>query len=318
MFRSKISQFNPSFLDLFGYKPSLRVNKESNSYTFLGLLFSLMLGGLLLFVLIYNGSELYLKESPNVTSTRLKRASLNDKLTVTQYASKILFAMTRGPNSQVYYDTTVYFVIPEKKDQTAGSTPLDFGICQGQMYDQTTNALCLDEQQSRLSELTITHKDDSMITVALARCDTLLQLGLIPGPCKSTAQIDAILSGSEFVIAIDSWQIDPLNHKEPLQPYRETASFSVVSKYAKKISLDLIPVEFTSDEGLLLEDKQTTKFFNLDKIETEIYDFSVDLTFMKFILANGGDKEIHTRSYLKITDLFAKVFNLFKPPREAA
>ena len=122
--------------------------------------------------------------------------------------------------------------------------------------------------------------------------------------------IDSALKDSYAGRAFSDWKIDPFNYKEPLQRYHKADWNGIVLSQTKATYIYLTTTEFTSDSGWILPNQQTQNIVAVEKIESDSEDITYDRTFHRLITATSGNKNIYSRSYIKIQDVLAQIGSL--------
>jgi hypothetical protein len=133
--------------------------------------------------------------------------------------------------------------------------------------------------------------------------------------CKSEDEIDSRLGNVYLGLFFVDFYIDSNNYETPGKPFLNMMAFSIHPSIYKGFIVMAENIEFTTDQGLLLNNEHTQKYYTF----LNTYE-SADLrngatfpgNFASIYLSGVKVKETYYRSYPKLQDLFATIGGVFK------
>ena len=305
--------FNPSLFDLYGTRPELKFKGQSNSYSAIGLLSTLIVTGFFVWATIINASELFQKESPSLTTAKLPGVTINSPIELTPEVFEISFGLINAATNTFYIDPSIYTVEAALRNDPSDPTtdiPLDIEPCVPEYMRDSVSSTgtmwCFSKKQTQVSKIEFKSKQKSFVMIEFRRCNPTTSTVT----CKPSVIIDTYLKASLCARAVSDWKIDPFNYKEPLQKYYKQDWNGLVLTQTKATYIYLTEAEFTSDNGWLLEDSKTQNVMTIGQVETDSGDITSTLCFYRFVLASSGDKDVYFRSYIKIQDVLAQIGSL--------
>ena len=188
-------------------------------------------------------------------------------------------------------------------DGTISYYALDTEICSDDPKKYNYNAFCLSEKQSKIDHIYLKSVGTQYIQLDYRRC--------IPGyslvPCASVADINTKLSQSLVNNYYSVWTIDPSNYDNPMKKSIKNVMVSIVKAYTKVMSLNFIPIIFTSDDGWLTSSERVLTAVNAEELLTDLNEDGPTIQFYTAVFQMGGNKMVYKRKYDKIQDVLARV-----------
>ena len=303
----KISRsINPASLDLYGTKPNLLVQGESISYSGVGIFSSFLVLGFVIWASYINASELFKKETPNLTTANLPSSTINEPIELTPENFDFAFGMVNIGDNTFYIDKTIYTAeavfYPVASDKH-NFIMLDIEECEPSYLNAVSNIkgilFCLKKTQSKLSSINLLTKQDAYVSINFHKCQT----GCSP-------LMNNILEMSFCGRLYSDWKINPFNYEQPLERYYKGDWSGLVLGQTKATYLYLTRTEFKSDNGWLTSNTKTTNIVSVEKIESDSGDLSIDSVLYRLMIATSGNKNIYLRNYIKIQDVLAQIGSL--------
>lgn len=313
MLKKIASLINPSSIDIYGSKPTIKVQGESNSYSIVGIIGSVFVGGFIIWATYFNSAELFQKTNPSVTTSTLPSSTINIPIELTPDVFDFSFGMYDFTLSQFYIDPSVYTVeaiySPQAADQTK-NVKLNIEPCYKEAASQNAKAQgqvwCISKNQTGVDKINLYTKTDSYLTVNFKLCNPLISTVT----CQNSADAYAKLGRSFASRIYTDWKINPFNHKEPLQRYYKVDFNGLAFSLTKATYVYLVGTQFQSDDGWLLSSTKTQDIYTVERIESDFGDRTVDLIVQRIILSSSGNKNLYYRSYIKLQDVLAQIWSL--------
>ena len=125
--------------------------------------------------------------------------------------------------------------------------------------------------------------------------------------CASTEVIDQTLYGSVCKTYYSAWAIDPNNYDAPMEKVVKNNWSPLLKQYSKTLSLLLIEVLFSSDDGWLTTSERKIEVLNPDSLYIDMNEIAPSIVFFTAIVQMGGNTMVYKRHYDKIQDVLARV-----------
>ena len=124
--------------------------------------------------------------------------------------------------------------------------------------------------------------------------------------CSSEEVVHDKLHEAYFSLFITDYSLYPKEYNDPIKIFGKNYYTSVDYRTQKRIWTFLKTVQFESDDAWLFHHNQTEKFYAYDS-EIEHYILNSDKDdFIHFFVRNAENKQIITRSYIKLDEIIAK------------
>lgn len=124
--------------------------------------------------------------------------------------------------------------------------------------------------------------------------------------CSSEEVVHDKLHEAYFSLFITDYSLYPKEYNDPIKIFGKNYYTSVDYRAQKRIWTFLKTVQFESDDAWLFHHIQTEKFYAYDS-EIEHYILNSDKDdFIHFFVRNAENKQIITRSYIKLDEIIAK------------
>ena len=285
-----------NIIDIYGYNPELFIGGYSKYGTIVGVITTIITYLFLIFIFFYYLFQLFVQKS-FITISSTRTAILNqDEIKMNKNNFYFAFALEDKfynlyVDEQIYYPE-IYFKRGIRNEQHqfdySNAIKFDFGRCNssyfGNNYENILKNYSLDNMyciKDLNQEIYGTFSDNeySFIVLKLYTCKNNSERN----NCKSESEISDYLDGAIFTIQYQDYIFDPKNYRYPFKPIIGDFLTTVSQKYFKELYIYLKKYIFTSDNGLIFENKNETilslfDYYN-DLMSFQQKDFFFQLTF---------------------------------------
>ena len=285
-----------NIIDIYGYNPELFIGGYSKYGTIVGVITTIITYLFLIFIFFYYLFQLFVQKS-FITISSTRTAILNqDEIKMNKNNFYFAFALEDKfynlyVDEQIYYPE-IYFKRGIRNEQHqfdySNAIKFDFGRCNssyfGNNYENILKNYSLDNMyciKDLNQEIYGTFSDNeySFIVLKLYTCKNNSERN----NCKSESEISDYLDGAIFTIQYQDYIFDPKNYSYPFKPIIGDFLTTVSQKYFKELYIYLKKYIFTSDNGLIFENKNETilslfDYYN-DLMSFQQKDFFFQLTF---------------------------------------
>jgi hypothetical protein len=311
-----------SSIDIFGYTPTLEINKTKNYKTKFSSAVSILIILTTIVAVWLFGKELFYKEKPYVILSKYHdadphRTEFNDN-------NYIMALGLQNPDYSLYANDSIYtmqvkhHVVTRSVDNifTDEVRVLEVVKCSEKKITllenyfhkmDLNNLLCLKNGSFHL-EGEFGRKIWAYIEFSFKRCQNST---LNNFSCKGKEEIERRLSGGYFGLFITDIAIQPSNYSEPSLYFGENlfTTFSILAY--REIWMYMKRVQILSDIGWLMDENIQQDFFSYDWAK-EVWDFrDTSDVFFNFILGMGLTRDVYQRTYVKIQQVAANVGGIF-------
>jgi hypothetical protein len=307
--------------DIHGLKPYFLINKERSFKTQLGGIISLLSYFFILFSIWISGKELINKEHPNLIIT-----SYNDEVPQQLNITNDNFFIAIGiadSNSANYIENKVYNVSVYKKTmlrQKDGSfieeeIPIELIRCSEKNISilpeifkliDLKNMHCLKDGIFKIAGTfgnQIFEYLDYHIKICNNSTDQII--------CKSSEEINHLISGGYFNIFMTDLNIAPSNFLNPFTHFSKNFYTSITYSIHKEYNIFLKKIEVNSDSGWFVEDIKSDYSFNLDS-DKEMWYFRNTDAFFRLVLRCSPYRQVFNRIYSKVQTVAAEIGGIIK------
>ena len=285
-----------NIIDIYGYNPELFIGGYSKYGTIVGVITTIITYLFLIFIFFYYLFQLFVQKS-FITISSTRTAILNqDEIKMNKNNFYFAFALEDKfynlyVDEQIYYPE-IYFKRGIRNEQHqfdySNAIKFDFDRCNssyfGNNYENILKNYSLDNMyciKDLNQEIYGTFSDNeySFIVLKLYTCKNNSERN----NCKSESEISDYLDGAIFTIQYQDYIFDPKNYSYPFKPIIGDFLTTVSQKYFKELYIYLKKYIFTSDNGLIFENKNETilslfDYYN-DLMSFQQKDFFFQLTF---------------------------------------
>lgn len=306
-------------LDIYGRDLMFEEHNVQSFKTNLGSVLTMITFITIIIIGFLSGKEIYQREIPIVAVSKeiVQEASIN----LSDFPVIMFFGDSTGKDlgdinaflkfKVAYYGLTEKFeVFIREYNSLIPCNPESFTL-----HKQYIAEVVEKSKKSNLTPYCINHEskyvlknprasvDSASLGVRVFKCDKAIDKG-----CSENVDIK-----TSFMVASIFYMngfINPKNYSSPIDYYEESilkqVGNGITTKYYLKISNDIIE----SDNGWILESTSRNSFINIQSIRE---DFTVTQTkeLIAFMFEMSKRREMTSRTYLKIQDLFAKLGGLF-------
>lgn len=319
------------FIDFFGVKPKFMIDKSSKYKTFIGGILSIFIAGLILAGFAHFGRELIDKVNPTVISSAFYQPNPDEY--ALNYDNFNYFIGIQDSSANYYIDPSIVTlgmsyvifkreIVNDEVQWNPTRRNLKPEPCQLERHfpkfkEEFTglplpDLYCPNPDEFKNISLAGNWGEDRYhyLSMLVTPCRNSTESSVI---CKTQEEIDKHLAGGFFVVNNIDTLFEPKIYQDPRKYFRRNYYTTMSNKYFKELTFFFKNVEYTTDQGFLMENLKTDYYLQLDNIK-ELYDFRSDLT--GTILSCGfrmsNQKDVYNRQYTKIQDVIAKVGGLVK------
>ncbi len=312
--------------DFLGFKPSLQIKRKALYKSFLTGLLSVMIVLISGLCAGYFGSELFTHSTPTVITSK----ETVDVFPPIKVSNKgFLFAIGLEYNNFSYYvDERVFSVNAFKQNitntalpngtvlQIVTTTPVNIDLC-NKFYtpeDIIENNLKVPLDLFYCTEPNVTAIEGNWgaptyvnLRVEFKKCVNTTKNNNI---CKTQDEIDSLIQNGYLSMDFTTYNVDPKNYTFPLNRmwYNDYNLLNV--RASLEYSINLLPLYFNSDDGLLFQNNQllyginhAIKIFN----RYEISDYICSFNFQ-----GNTDATVYNRSYVKLQTVVTQIGGFIK------
>ena len=313
-------------LDFMGFNPQLKIEGESSFKTIFGGLISISIFLLTFAGIIYFGKELFNKREPIALISYIDYDKVGPfKMDNENYN---FFVAVEYANYTYYVDPTVFNfiayqnVIKYDKDgtQNFNSRQLEIDLCN--KYYKSNDDInsdvqglvdidrfyCLKPGQAEIEGYWGSGYIHSYVGIQLNRCVNSTENNNM---CKSNEEIDSITQGGIINMFAKNTLTDLNNLENPVKTHYEDIYYGLNVDITITINMNLRPLEFTSDTGLIFEDNIYISSAYFDSNHVLYFgkrgEIIADVIFQGYALGQRIK-----RNYSKLQDILTKLGGLTK------
>lgn len=285
-----------NIIDIYGFAPKLFIGGYSKYGTIIGTITTIITYLFLIFIFFYYILQLFMQKS-FITISSTRTAILNqDDIKMNKNNFYFAFALEDKyynlyVDEQIYYPE-IYFKRGIRNEHHqfdySNAIKFDFDRCNSSYFGQNYEAIIKNYSLNNMyciknlnQEINGTFSDNeySFIVLKLYTCKNNTERN----NCKSESEINDYLDGAIFTIQYQDYIFDPKNYSYPFKPIMGDFLTTVSQKYFKELYIYLKKYVFTSDNGLIFENKNETilslfDYYN-DLMSFQKKDFFFQLTF---------------------------------------
>ena len=317
-------------VDIIGNDITFRNGGEKTYTSFLGGLFSIILFILTPIILVIFG--LPMVEKTNTKITFSKSYQQQTHLNMTNHFP-IMATVVKKAGLIIADSPTIYniqFVSYEIRqvNKTAMRTikNLNSGPCTENDFDGNLNSYVSNLSSSKLTNYICLKQDQNIDIFGTIGSSPFKYLGILINSwvnstnsnitCKSQSDINAALQNVFLTIQFPDHYFDSNNYTDPGQFYPHQYAFPISSTFYKRIYLYYKNVDFSTDDGIILEKFKTKSFYQIDSTNIDIYPSGgaafYPNTISEITLTITQLKDIYKRNYYKIQNLAADMGGIYK------
>ncbi len=310
-----------NFIDILGPEIKLTIKSESNFKTSFGAWSTLCLLLLIFAAFLGFGSDIFVRKKPKVTFNRI----VNDQLPFKNITgSNFLFAMYDQASDKPIADFNRRFFASFDYYNTFANgisivqRRIPFEKCSPEVINQwkgyyarvgSANYICFPQNQTWALSGIILQGNYTSIRIQLEFClnNTDPTIGPVRSDCISKNDTVNFLSGKRIQMhyIIETTLIDSLNYTTPGSIIAYTGYTNTDSLSWNRLTLLFKNLMTDTDQGFFTESNSFLSFEAVESIQTEaIYSPQTTAVF-SHLLGNSRYKEVYTRTYIKIQDIFA-------------
>jgi hypothetical protein len=322
------------FIDLFGTEPKIKIQNNEKYNTAFGGVISIFFCITVLMGFIYFGQELIIRANPTVIVTNQFDIE-PQRFNLTRNMFNYVFGI-QDKDSQYYLDFGIFgirtkmdIITHTVDDKGVANFNFDhvylnvekcdidkhFPYFADQFADlDLANSLCFkpEDAEKLYIEGMWGSSHYTAISVEVVQCvNQTVPYVQKAAVCKSQAEIDEKLGGGFFSIYVTDTIFDPTNYTHPENHIVRNYYTSLSKNFFKLYELYFKNIDYVTDSGFLLEDKESKRYLMLDR-PNEIFDFRDTDNFFSFLLRTSNNRDIYTRKYVKVQDILANMGGLIK------
>lgn len=308
-------------IDFLGPEMNFNVKKQKTFRSNYGVVASLLLIGVAVISFLGFGRDIFERKQPRVTFNKITEDSNKQRKNLTD--SNFLFSIydqyTDQPipefdrRFEVYYD----FLDFRGEGMIDKNFRNPFEKCSNKTLKSYSEFLNMEPSSyycfPKGSEIELTgvmsQGKSSLVRLQLDFCknNTEIKKGKIRTDCYTRQETQTFLSSNRIQMnyIIESAIIDSTNYLEPGTRYVYSNSMNTNAFSWARLSILFKKIVVETDVGFFVQDKQLWESMAFESIMPEsIYSPETNTVF-SFLIGNSPWKEIYTRYYVKIQDVFA-------------
>jgi hypothetical protein len=318
--------------DNIGLEPTFTFQSHKRYKTLIGGILSIFLYFLFIGGMLYFGRDLYERSSPMLVSS----SSLNPKaapLALTPTNFPFYIALEDSANNLNYFkDNTIYtmqtFLRTQKRVKDANglvtlqvqSIPITMVNCDlnyhfeglQDKYNSTTYQLayCIAPEQNVTIQGDFPDDQFNFLQVNFYQCTNTTTVT----NCKPQSVIDKSIRNTYVTINYGFYLMRPNDFQSPMERIKQEYFTTVSNVGFKQINVYLKRILFSTDSGIVFEDKQLDTYNQIDRIQelaTNVIPNPGERLFNIGIRMSYSEDSVF-RSYLKLQTVIANVGGLFK------
>ena len=304
-------------IDIFGYIPSLSIQKQLHYHTFFGGILTVILILISIITIIFFSQELFNKKSPSVnlsTESLMNAPKLNyfdnfefligiqNSSYITEINEKIFNA--KGTLFKTIINETGTFNL--KTDINLTSCNIALSKSENKELYSSLNLkgyYCISNIQKNeiyLNEIW-GHNNFTMIQFKFIDCDNKT------GNCANKEEINNYLNSADLSFYIINNLVSTKNYKNPFTKNLKESSLKISHNYKVSITQYLKHTRVESDDGILLTSNHYKDSFSLGDFKHDIILERDSTTFLSLSIQLDNTFQKYQRKYYKLQDLAAQV-----------
>lgn len=308
--------------DILGKTQNFTIAKRKSYRTYFGSFISLGLIGILTYLMLYFGLEIFLRRKPNVIITTYNEENPPETLIDD---SKNIFALAlENPDYNVYINDSIYTLNASIVKLSLGETgyvtrkePITLTRCSEYKFKflndyfsplDLSNLYCLNTTKPYMIKGEFSKSEWIYLEFQFNKCVNSTENH---NSCMPQEEINARLKGGYLGLFISHSSVIPTNFKEPFHTYGKNvfSSFSINQYTDFWMYLKHLIVQ--TDNGIIFLRNKTEKCLVYDSMYTT-YDFREGSTFLSLNMRLSIQKEVYERSYTKLQGVVAEMGGVVK------
>jgi len=293
MFNNTLAKLR--YLDLYAYLPSLTFGKNQKIHSRFSFILTLLTIIIIATATIFLGIQVVFRQKPSIIQYQLPAKSLDQAIPFNTDSFKYATQLYTGDDAN-YYSVSALLL---------GSNnvllPLTVDSCDFSR-DFQQEAYCFSQDDATKSQTKIGNDGQTGIIIYFSSCVNSTANG---NSCYSPEDIDQMLQIGTYTLEYNDWTIDPTDYESPLKSTKSYFTDYTMSNSAKILLVTLKQIQFTSDNGWLFEQQETTTKFSAS-IEVRTKE-KPDNNFLEIQVLYSGATTVYKRTYPKIPDLLAQI-----------
>lgn len=304
-------------IDVLGPQLGLRINKDEVFKSKFGGFFTIVIAIISVGVFFGFGSDLLARKRPTVMVNKL----INSEPFFQLSHSNFLYAIYDQASDEVFeeldrkfYSYINYYV--NNADGTFSAKIYYMERCSqetikkwdGFFYNKKSNYFCLPEN----TYLNITGNANegkftsSRLQVDYCKNNTDPKAGPIRTDCYPRSFIEKNITGRiQMHYMFESSRIDNGNYTNPGSTDVHADRTNTNTNSWNRLNILFKNVEINTDRGFLVDDWEKQFYNSIDNISTETVYTQGTNTIFSHLLVNGKYKDVYTRNYIKVQNVFA-------------
>ena len=295
-------------LDKYGVSPSINWKGRPKTFSLCGIFATfLILVCVVIFAVLFS-SDMVHKTNPTQTQSILYGGLNKETRLIEDDIFTTAFGVMDSENYTYYQDPTIYSVTANLivTDPNLGevSTPIDLESCSNDPDDAMYQGYCFAKTQSRLSGIYLGKDNIARVEISFDRCSA----ETVGVTCAADAETEDKLFNSIWTTMYSVWSIDPSNYEEPVSQDINDEWYDIPDTgKTKKLSVNLMAIEFNSDNGWAIKSNKIQKAVTYESSQIDFIDPGYGNTFFFLTLRMSGNKASYSRTYQKIQSVLAQI-----------
>lgn len=309
LFKSKLKTIAKGIrlVDFFGVNPRWYVRGNPRSSSSLGIFFTLLMMGFILWAIIDFSSDFVNRRNPKVAFSNLAGVALLNNFELNPDSFSYVFGIQNGETAEFYIDSTIFTLSGELvyQNQTRKNftlvkcNPSDINVSIGYSGD----LLCFDKNRNDIYLSGI----NSIATLTFSMCKNSSANNF---GCKSQADLDLVFSRKDqlfLFFPVSSAQLN--NYTVPIIMNWNYQNFYLDSTLTKRLSLMPKKLQIVTDDGWVSSSLATISKTVHETFFCDIAHYVTGNFFSVEIFTNGNVEYI-SRTYQKIQDVLAQIMGI--------
>ena len=294
--------------DKYGVSPSINWKGQSKTFSLCGIFATfLILICVVIFAVLFS-TDMVHKTNPTQTQSILYGGLNKETRLIENDIFALAFGLMNSDTYTYYQDPTIYSVTANLivTDPNLGevSTSIDLESCSNDSEDAMYQGYCFAKTQSQLSRIHLGKNNIARVEISFDRCSAT-NIGIT---CATGAEIEDKLFNSIWTTMYSVWSIDPSNYREPVSQDINDEWYDIPDTgKTKKLSVDLMAIEFESDDGWVTKSNKVHKMVTYESSQIDFIDPGYGNTFFFLTLRMSGNKASYSRTYQKIQSVLAQI-----------
>jgi hypothetical protein len=307
------------YLDLFGQKPELFINKKTIMRTYLGLLISLLTYILFILIFLYELQDVVYKQNPNIMINNFDAETYKSSITFNNNTFRFIVAESNDERTKYFkLEGNMAFSYHKSDELIHISKPFNFSKCESHelgedyngWFNKNNNSTALCPRNLYSSEFENITNFEFYLIITLREC-----MGNESGCIVNKTIYDEIKEEEKTYLYTSLFKSMSLNVFENDKPFYSKSQISDLSlgKECRSTQYLFGINELISNQNLIFKSSKLESNFDLKKTKVKYYDLK-RLRSKIFFRYKPRDNivKVTVRSYKSLSTVIANSFSLIR------